>query len=353
MMTVELDDEKGGYEKLAGIHKVAIPLNAKPESWDASMDNLLSFLERLGSDDINFSVSVYGQGDSGDEGRYEEYADAILSIVREAGLRKANLVRPRSGTEVLARDVVSRKVIDFIVLRTGDGYWVGVTSFIPDTMQFQERSNNRPVVSSDITMSSRLARLLINIGGVQKGNVILDPFCGSGTILAEALLVGADCIGVDREPARVENTKRNLEWTIKNWRLQNRRYDLKVGDATRLDTLMTGKVDAVVTEPIFLPKMEFAPDLEKARKLIRNSSRLYSEALYALAGFVRKGGRVAIVAPALRSSAGRDVSVLIENVEEIGLRPLQPPSHTFDYPVKISNEKTRWVKRMVYAFERV
>ena len=93
--------------------------------------------------------------------------------------------------------------------------------------------------------------------------------------------------------------------------------------------------------------------LDKARKMIRNSSRLYSESLYSIASVVRKGGRVVVVTPSLRTAAERDVSVVLENVEEVGLRPYQPAAQHFEYPVKISHEKTRWVRRLVYVFERV
>ena len=78
-----------------------------------------------------------------------------------------------------------------MIVRLGDRFWVGVTSYIPETQQFQLRSNERPVVSADISISSRLAKVLLNIGGVRKGQTVLDPFCGSGTVLSEALLTGA------------------------------------------------------------------------------------------------------------------------------------------------------------------
>lgn len=349
---VELKDDNGGYEKLAGVHKVAVPVTLQPKSWLASIKELEAFLSEF-DDSFNFSVSLYSP-DGANDSEYEQVASTLLATVRRAGFRKANLIRPRNGTEVLTKEIVSRKIIDFIVIRLGEDFWVGVTSYIPETQQFQLRSNERPVVSADISISSRLAKVLLNIGGIRKGQLVLDPFCGSGTVLSEALLAGAKCIGVDRDRVRIENTKRNLEWLSKTLGVSNESYSLKVGDATRLETLMGDvEVDAVVSEPIFLPRIDFAPALEKAKKLIRNSSRLYSESLYSIASVVKKGGRVVIVTPSLRTAAERDVSVVLENVEEAGLRPFRPISHHFDYPVKISHEKTRWVRRLVYVFERV
>lgn len=343
--------ETGGYEKLAGVHKVAVALTPRPASWPSSIAAVEEFLKGY-DQDFNFSISLYSQ-DQVTKEDYESVISDFLQTIRGAGFRKANLVRPRDGTEVLAREIVSRKIVDFVLIRSGAGFWTGVTSYIPDTQQFQLRSNERPVVSSDISISSRLARLLLNVGEVKKGETVLDPFCGSGTILMEALMVGADCIGVDRDRVRIENAKRNLDWLEGTQHITSRTYSLKVGDATKLETVLPDlKVDAVVSEPIFLPKIDFAPSLEKARKLIRNSSRLYSDSLYSIAKVVRKGGRVVLVAPSLRTAAGKDVSVLLENVDEVGLRPFRPPSRHFEYPVQIANENTRWVKRLIYAFER-
>jgi len=333
-----MKDDKGGYEKLAGIHKVAIPIS-----------ELREFLSQL-DESFNFSVSLYGSGQATKE-EYEDAVSGILATVRDSGFRKANIVRPGSGTEVMAKEVASRQIIDFVLIDENERRWLGVTVFAPDAEQFVQRSNERPVVSADIAISSRLARLLVNLAGLEKGKTVLDPFCGSGTILSEALLVGANCVGVDRDPARIENAKRNLSWIMKTHNLAGRSYDMRVGDSTRPETFAE-TVDAVITEPIFLPRIDHALDIDRAKKLIRNSSRLYSDALYSVAATVKKGGKVVIVTPALRTSAEREVSVLLENVEEARLRPFRPPSGKFEYPVKISNEKTRWVRRLVYVFER-
>jgi len=47
---------------------------------------------------------------------------------------------------------------------------------------------------------ARMARALLNYFGLQSGNVVLDPFCGSGTTLLEACLLGIDAVGVDINP---------------------------------------------------------------------------------------------------------------------------------------------------------
>ena len=42
--------------------------------------------------------------------------------------------------------------------------------------------------------------------------LILDPFCGTGTVLQEALLAGYDVVGTDLSQKIVDYTTENLSW---------------------------------------------------------------------------------------------------------------------------------------------
>lgn len=352
VLTIELKRPNDRYQELAGIHKAAAPATQLIDDPVEGTTQIHHLLENL-DDGFRFSVSYYSS-QAVEESEYESIVSTILSIVRDCGFRKAKLVRARRGTEVYGEEVSSRQITDIVVLKIGDQFRIGVTFYVPNTVGFRTRSNNRPVVSSQISVSSRLAKVLLNIGGLSRGKLVLDPFCGSGTILSEAVLSGINCIGVDKSPGRVENARRNLEWISEAGKDMGS-YSLEVGDATRLESVLDGRglADAVVTEPILLPKIDYAPRLEKAKKLVRNASRLYSESLYSIAPTVRSGGRVVMVAPSLRTSEGREVSVKLESLEEIGLRAFQPPGFPFEYPVTMTHESTKWIRRLVYVFEHV
>jgi tRNA G10 N-methylase Trm11 len=353
VLTVELKTPKKVYENLAGVHKVAVPITSMVDSPLEGSAEIDSFLEGV-DDDFSFSVSYYSSQGI-EESEYESMVSTMLSIVRGAGFRKANLVRARGGSEVHGRDLLSRKITDFVILRVENRYSIGVTAYVPNATEFRARSNERPVVSSQISISSRLAKVLLNLGGLSRGELMLDPFCGSGTILSEAVLAGVNCIGVDKNPVRIQNAERNLQWITSTSKAPVGSYSMKVGDATKLESVLGGttSVDAVVTEPILLPRIAYAPRVEKARRMIRNASRLYSESLYSIALAVRTGGRVVIVAPSLRTSETKDVSVNLQDLEEIGLREFHPPKFSLGYPVRIGHENTKWVRRLVYVFEHV
>jgi SAM-dependent methyltransferase len=339
-----------GFTELAGVHKVALPL---PPVESADFTEAITFPPK----NFNFSLSLYCTG-ADSEAQYEELSHHLLLILRESGHRKANLIRSRTGPELRSDQVLSRFAMDFIAFPIGASLQWGVTVYVPETIGFKERSRERPFVTSSISLSSRLARMLLNIASVSPGQIILDPFCGSGTILSEALLKGVDCIGIDRNHGSVERAKKNLAWLMGRRRSNNPgtpSYSVVVGDATNLRNSLGDKmVDAVVSEPILVPKLSSPPALEKAQRLVKHAARIYSEALYEMSSVLRRGGRMVLVVPSIRTAEGKDVTLTFEDVHEAGMKPFQPhKSSTYAYPLKLSHQSTRWIRRAVYALERL
>ncbi len=62
------------------------------------------------------------------------------------------------------------------------------------------------------SMSPKLARCMVNLTGIKKGDLVLDPFCGTGGILIEAGIMGARVVGADIDERMVEGTIKNLNY---------------------------------------------------------------------------------------------------------------------------------------------
>jgi len=62
--------------------------------------------------------------------------------------------------------------------------------------------------------------------GKVAGEVLLDPCCGTGTVLAEAAAQGWDPVGGDLDPAAIEATRQNLGRTARHFRADVRRLPL-------------------------------------------------------------------------------------------------------------------------------
>lgn len=73
------------------------------------------------------------------------------------------------------------------------------------------------------SMHPRLARAVVNLTGISKGETLLDPMCGSGGILIEAGLMGIKTIGYDIDKVVL----RKAEINLKNYKIKNFKLELK------------------------------------------------------------------------------------------------------------------------------
>ena len=77
--------------------------------------------------------------------------------------------------------------------------------------------------------------------GVTEGDLVLDPFCGTGGILIEAGIMGARVVGADIDERMVEGTIKNLNYCgVKD-------YEVFQADAREIE--LPYKVNAIATDP--------------------------------------------------------------------------------------------------------
>lgn len=72
----------------------------------------------------------------------------------------------------------------------------------------------------------KLMRWCCRLVGGQKGSVILDPFGGSGTTGAAAILEGFDCILIEREAEYLPIIEGRLQWAREEYKRQNAQLKL-------------------------------------------------------------------------------------------------------------------------------
>jgi SAM-dependent methyltransferase len=327
---------------LAGTHKCA-PLMAKVGSPVSDMGSFAELLAEHLEPKPSIALSAYEVNAD----QYEDLVRSILDALKAEGVKKVRLLRPKGG-ELLAERIVPRGAVDIIAFPYHQEFGLGPTTWVPNSALFREHGTERPVRRSDISLSPRLARLLLNLSGAVSGQTILDPFCGAGTILMEACSMSLRSLGLDSSSARVQDARENLRWLGGGG---NGRYDVRKGDARDLHRLLRGsEVDAIVTEPLLLPKLEARPRTSTARPMVAEAGEIYSAALASMAGSLRPGGRIVIVVPVIPTIEGDELTISLEG-RKLGLRFFQPGPVGFEYPLRLSFETTRWVKRAVYVFE--
>jgi precorrin-6B methylase 2 len=329
--------------ELSGAHKcapVALTMDSPSGDMAALIDLMLPYLEEKS----NISLSGYDVG--ADD--YEELVRSMLDGVRSAGMKKVRLLRPQNN-ELMSEQVIARGALDVVAFPYHDGFALGPTAWVPDSVSMRQRGTRKPVPHSDIALSPRLARTLVNLAALRPGQTLLDPFCGSGTILVEAYAKSLRCLGLDSRASRVQETRENIRWSIGG--IEDRGYDIRKGDARELSRMLRGtKVDAVVTEPLLLPRLDARPKTATAQAMIEQSAEVYNDALASMAESIQQDGRIVVVVPVVQTMEGDEVTLTLEG-RRLGLRLYQPGPVGFEYPVRLSFESTRWVRRAVYVFE--
>jgi precorrin-6B methylase 2 len=329
--------------ELAGTHKCA-PVVVHPHSSSQEMGDLVNTLLPYLEEKSNVSLSGYDVG----EDEYQDLVRSLLDGIRGAGLKKVRLLRPR-GNELLSEQVLTRNAVDVIAFHFHDGFGLGPTTWVPDSISMRQRGTRKPRPHSDISLSPRLARTLVNLAELRPGQTLLDPFCGAGTILMEAYGKSLRCLGLDTRASRVQEARENMRWSVGG--VEGRGYDIRKGDARELPRVLQGtKVDAIVTEPLLLPRLDARPKTSTARAMIEASAEVYNDALASMAESIRSEGRIVMVVPVIQTMDGDEVTLTLEG-RRLGLRPYQPGPVGFDYPIRLSFESTRWIKRAVYVFE--
>ncbi|MBM4240254.1 MAG: TIGR01177 family methyltransferase [Euryarchaeota archaeon] len=130
------------------------------------------------------------------------------------------------------------------------------------------------------SMSPKLARCMVNLSKIKKGEILLDPFCGTGGILIEAGIIGAKLIGMDIDWKMVEGTRENLDFCgISD-------YKVYMGDARNIE--LPNKVDAIVTDP---------PYGISASTVGEKVEKLYQESLSSMQRIIKEKGYLCLATP--------------------------------------------------------
>jgi len=99
---------------------------------------------------------------------------------------------------------------EFRAILSGDRCYFGKVLFHGERPSYELRRPGSRTFFHPGVMMPRLARALVNISLVASGETLLDPFCGTGGIVLEAILVGARGIGSDIDPFMVSGSRKNV-----------------------------------------------------------------------------------------------------------------------------------------------
>ena len=215
------------------------------------------------------------------------------------------------------------------------------------TMQDIESWNNRDYGRPRIDAKSgmlppKIARMLVNLALPHNHHAILyDPFCGSGTILAEAMLLGHQVIGSDISARAVDDSIVNLEWLAYEYKLDSH-FEVSQQDVHHAQLAEGVLVDAIVFEGYLGP-----PNIREAQiaNQLKGMSKLYLGAFKRLKPMLKTGGIIVAALPSyVTSNRLKTLDALIDRVGELGYTPILP---ALEY-----GRPTATIKRRIYRFKK-
>jgi tRNA G10 N-methylase Trm11 len=323
---IELNKTLGGVVKIGRIIQ-NFPHSVNPEKINDYLTSDILFIDYLpeAKEKINFGISLYPYPRShalqnpwlrvqrelvknlkdhlesqGFKARYPHLEGSFLSSV---SVEKNNLLK--DGVEIL-------------IIETPTELLFGKTLAVQEFESFSNRDYGRPKrdMESGI-MPPKIARMMINIAEISSTGELLDPFCGSGTLLQEALLLGYTHVtGTDISQKAISDTKANLRW-LRTQDLIDNEAKVFIHDVTKLsEKFPQSSIDAIVTEPYMGPNLQHKPHLKDVQGIKGELETLFLEAFKQFSKILKQEGCVVMIFPVFHVN---NHYLYLDILEKIGL----------------------------------
>ena len=294
--------EEVDIDRLGGSLKIARELEEKP----------LQVLQKMPEGKITLGVSDYSKRASKKTASGE--ALKLKKILSRQG-RSVRVVLGQ-GAELstatsLHNGLGSGKERKIEFLKVGEK-WFRVVG-VQDIEAYRRRDQARPARDARVGMlPPKLAQILINLCGVLEPETkLLDPFCGTGVVLQEAMLKGLKAYGTDISERMIDYSRKNLE------RYGFSGFTLAVGDATNYK--WQGEIGAVACEGYLGRPMSKIPTEMKLKAEKQECGAIMMGFLKNLAGQISPGTPVVVAMPAwLREDGSYSRLLTLDLLEGLG-----------------------------------
>lgn len=294
------------FPSLGGSIKIAKLLTRLPTTqWHEIVQhletNLPKHLDHVPEGKLKLGISLYGF--SVQTSRINAGALQIKKAVKNSGRSVRiipNLDAALSSAQVLHNQLTGELGMELLLFRSGNETILAGTAHVQDIDSYSLRDRGRPMRDARVGMlPPKLAQIIVNLAVGQTGNSkleVLDPFCGTGVILQEALLMGHSAYGTDLEPRMIEYTLKNLEWLTNTYRLPEAAYRADPGDAT--GHMWQGHLGVIASETYLGRPFTEAPAPEILDQTIRDVNIIFKKFLSNMHGQLPENARLCLAVPA-------------------------------------------------------
>lgn len=332
------------FKRLGGTIKVArlltiLPSPAWADTYEYLAVNIPNHLRALPEGTFTLGVSAYGL----DVNVKKLGADllSLKKIIRTSG-RSVRIVPNKTlelnSAQVLHNKLTHRGAWELLLVRAGSQVYLAQTLFVQDIEAYAARDQVRPKRDARVGMlPPKLAQILINLSvpaenrewRMENGEEIpnsgfpirnsrvrvLDPFCGTGVILQEALLMGYHVIGTDIDPRLVDYAKTNIQWLVEKYPEIEGQVVIEQADATHQ---RWPRFSAVASETYLGRPLGTLPATEKLKEIIQDVNTITKKFITNLSAQLKVGQSVVLAVPAWRTKNGFAHLPVIDRLTDMG-----------------------------------
>jgi tRNA G10 N-methylase Trm11 len=319
-------------------------------------------LVKFGAGKAFFGFSLYSLSTAINPERFQKRLNAIamniksrLKEEKDISSRYVVSKEPELSSVIVAKNKLLKNGAEICFFFTNEDIIFGQTLAVQKFEEFGARDFSRPG-RDDVSgmLPPKLARMMINLAQVKSDATILDPFCGSGTILQEAIVLGhGNLIGSDNSDRAVRDSLNNLDWF--EAKAEGRRTKFEAGsmkvEVLKLDVkdlstkFKANSIDAIITEPFLGSAMRGNETQAQIEKTIETLESLYLSAFVQFAKVLVKGGKVVMVFPIYNIRNTQSKLDILAQIEKLGFVKLNKEELVY-------YREKQFVRRSIVIFEK-
>lgn len=362
-----LSDIKGEFipsdemQKLGGTIKIGKIINTLKDKNLIKSKIVDILIDAADKKKIIFGISRYG---SAPIDNIKAFPKDIKKILEKKNYN-VRFILPTEAEALTSVQVEKYKINEIIVARKDKDIYIGQTLVVQDFTAWGKRDYKRPFADPKIGMlPPKIARIMVNLAlfnffrlkSADKSPIVFDPFCGMGTIGAEALMRGSWAIINDIEKNTLEKAEKNLQWLCRNYDINPQNYQIYNADARFVSGFIPeNSVDAIVTEPYLGPPVNFYKNkpmindrpITEGRILFffNELEKLYTACFENWKNILRPDALVVMIIPSYRiENCDYFMKNIIDTCEKLGYNVIDGP---FDY-----GHPQAIVRRNIYVFQK-
>ncbi len=289
---------------------------------------------------------------------------------KSIGVKKAYFIPPMEGNILNPQKLLRKKIIEegieFILWYRKNDVILCQTEEVIDIESFAKRDKERPHKRLLLLLGLALARTMVNLISVEENNhnlPIYDPFCGMGSIIQEAYILGMQAMGSDIDKSCVTHSQENLNWISQR---QGKKFREKYSnfpsnkifemDLTAPNIPLLQEFNGcVVTEPDLLTPLKSYPLIFEAKKMISQFEENYNRYLKGISQILPTRGICVLVFPQIHTTENIRLSLDIERLlNKYNFKICEIKANNAIFPAFfIHSWKNPVIERQILVFKKI